>query len=77
MGMGMGKGNDQPLKAMNETWHSRELGINLLSLRTGPMFGRHDFTITDLSAFEPDPELFKVPEGYGIRDMRKNPPIFW
>ena len=69
-------GNDQPLTAINETWHSQELAINLLSLRTGPMIGKQNFTITDLSAVEPDPELFKVPAGYEIRDMRKNPPIF-
>lgn len=27
-------GNDQPLAAINETWHSQELAINLLSIRT-------------------------------------------
>lgn len=70
-------GNDQPLTAMNETWHSQELAINLVSIRTGPMTGKQNFTITDLSATEPDPDLFKVPEGYKIRDLRKNPPIFW
>lgn len=70
-------GNDQPLTAMNETWHSQELAINLLSIRTGPMTGKQNFTITELSATEPDPDLFKVPDGYKIRDMRKNPSIFW
>lgn len=70
-------GNDQPLHAMNETWHSQELAINLLSIRTGPMFGKQNFTITDLSAVEPAPEMFKVPEGYEIRDMRKKPSMFW
>ena len=70
-------GNDQPLKSMNETWHSQELAINLLSIRTGPMIGKQTFSIIDLSAVEPDPDLFKVPEGYQIRDLRKNPPIFW
>jgi hypothetical protein len=69
-------GNDQPLTAINETWQSRELAINLLSIRTGPMIGKQNFTITDLSVVEPDPELFKLPAGYEIRDMRKNPPIF-
>jgi hypothetical protein len=70
-------GNDQPLTATNETWHSQELAINLLSIRTGPMIGKQNFTITDLSAVEPDPELFNVPAGYEIRDLRKKPPIFW
>lgn len=70
-------GNDQPLTVMNETWHSQELAINLLSIRSGPMIGKQNFTITELSAVEPDPELFKVPEGYEIRDMRKKPSMFW
>jgi hypothetical protein len=70
-------GNDQPLTSMNETWHSQELGINLLSIRTGPMTGKQNFTITELNVVEPDPELFRVPEGYEVRDLRKNPPIFW
>lgn len=70
-------GNDQPLTSMNETWHSQELAINLISIRTGPMIGKQNFTITELSAVEPDPELFKVPAGYEIRDLRKNPPILW
>jgi hypothetical protein len=70
-------GNDQPLKRINETWHSQELAINLLSMRSGPMIGKQTFTIIDLSAVEPDPDLFKVPKGYQIRDLRKNPPIFW
>ena len=70
-------GNDQPLTATNETWHSQELAINLLSLRSGPMIGKQNFTITELSATEPDPELFKVPAGYEVRDLRKKPPIFW
>ncbi|HTS07257.1 MAG TPA: hypothetical protein VMP68_16875 [Candidatus Eisenbacteria bacterium] len=70
-------GNDQPLTSLNETWHSQELAINLFSIRKGPEFGKQTFIITDLSAVEPDPELFKVPEKYEIRDLRKNPPISW
>jgi hypothetical protein len=70
-------GNDQPLTAMNETWHSQELAINLLSIRSGPLIGKQNFTITELTAVEPDPDLFKVPEGYEIRDMRKKPSMFW
>lgn len=61
-------GNDQPLTSTNETWPSQELAINLISIRTGPMIGKQNFTVTELSAPEPDPELFKVPRG--IRDPR-------
>jgi len=70
-------GNDQPLTATSETWHSQELGVNLWSIRTGPMIGKQNFTITELSATEPDHALFKVPAGYEIRDLRKKPRISW
>ena len=70
-------GNDQPLTASSETWHAQELAINLVSIRTGPMVGKQTFTITELSGTEPDPELFRVPPGYEIRDLRKNAPILW
>jgi hypothetical protein len=70
-------GNDQPLTSITETWRSQELAINLVSTRTGPMIGKQNFTIVDLSAVEPDPELFKVPQGYEFRDFRKKAPIFW
>src|SRR5271156_2175761 len=33
-------GNDQPLVSMSEYWHSEQLGINLLSIRTSPFFGK-------------------------------------
>lgn len=68
-------GNDQPLTSMREYWHSDQLGINLLSIRTGPMFGKQTFTITEITATEPDPQLFELPAGYTIHDQRKNPPI--
>jgi hypothetical protein len=70
-------GNDQPLTSMNETWHAQDLGINLLSVRSNPMFGKQTFTITELSAVEPDPQIFQLPAGYQVRDLRKNPPISW
>lgn len=70
-------GNDQPLQATNETWHSQELGLNLLSIRTSPMFGKQTFTVTELSATEPEPQLFQLPTGYKVVDIRKNPNISW
>ncbi len=68
-------GNDQPLTSMREYWHSDQLGINLLSIRTSPMFGRQTFTIVEISAAEPDPQVFELPAGYAVHDQRKNPPI--
>jgi len=68
-------GNDEPLTSMSEYWHSDQLGINLLSIRTSPFFGRQTFTITEITAGEPDAQLFQVPAGYKVSDQRKNPPI--
>jgi hypothetical protein len=68
-------GNDQPLSSMSEYWHSDHLGLNLLSIRSGPTFGKQTFTITELTPAEPDPQLFELPAGYRVNDQRKNPPI--
>jgi hypothetical protein len=68
-------GNDQPATTMSETWHSDELGINLLSIRSDPMFGKQTFTITEITPSDPDAQLFEVPAGFKVNDQRKNPPI--
>ena len=68
-------GNDQPLTSMSEYWHSEKLGINLLSIRSSPFFGKQTFTITELTAADPDPQLFELPAGFKINDQRKNPQI--
>ena len=68
-------GNDQPLTSLSEYWHSEQLGLNLLSVRSSPFFGKQTFTVTELTTSEPDPQLFQLPEGFKIDDQRKNPPI--
>jgi hypothetical protein len=68
-------GNDQPLTYISEYWHSDALGINLLSMRTSPFFGKQTFTITELSVGEPEPQLFELPAGFKVNDQRKNPQI--
>jgi len=68
-------GNDQPLNSMSEYWHSQQLGINLLSIRSSPYFGKQTFTITEISTGDPDAQLFNLPAGYTVNDQRKNGPI--
>lgn len=68
-------GNDQPLNSTSEYWHSQQLGLNLLSIRSSPFFGKQTFTITELTSGEPDAKLFELPAGYVVNDQRKNPPI--
>jgi hypothetical protein len=68
-------GNDQPLTYVTEYWHSDQFGINLLSIRTSPFFGKQTFTITEITAADPDPQLFALPIGFKVNDQRKNPRI--
>jgi len=68
-------GNDLPLTSISEYWHSEQLGINLLSIRSSPFFGKQTFTVTDLTPGDPNPQLFELPAGYKVTDQRKNPPI--
>lgn len=68
-------GNDQPLISMREYWHSDQLGINLLSIRSNPMFGKQTFTVTEITPGEPDAQMFELPAGYTVNDQRKNAPV--
>jgi hypothetical protein len=68
-------GNDQPLNSLSEYWHSQQLGINLLSIRSSPYFGKQTFTITELTLGDPDAQKFELPADYKINDQRKNAPI--
>ena len=70
-------GNDTPLTAISEYWHSPDLGINLLSMRSSPFFGKQTFTITELTAAAPDLQLFELPAGYRVRDLSQSGPVSW
>jgi hypothetical protein len=70
-------GNDRPIQIVLEYWHSPRLGFNLLSSRSDPRIGTQTFAITELDTAEPDPQLFKVPEGYQVVDQQTSPPISW
>ena len=65
-------GNDQPVTNMREYWHSDRLGINLLSIRTSPEFGKQTFRITEITLGDPDARLFRVPTGYKVNDQRND-----
>jgi hypothetical protein len=70
-------GNDRPIQIVLEFWHSQRLGFNLESLRSDPRLGTQKFTITELDTVDPDPLLFRVPEGYQVVDQQTNPPVAW
>jgi hypothetical protein len=63
-------GNDRPVVASREFWHSAKIGINLISHVTGPNVGNQNFTVTDVNLAEPDPALFLLPPGSVVDDRR-------
>jgi hypothetical protein len=63
-------GNDRPVVKTSETWRSEQLAVNLLSIRTDPLFGTQTFTVSDLDAGPPDPQLFALPVNFPVRDQR-------
>jgi hypothetical protein len=64
-------GNSQPLAVTREFWYSPELQVNLSVTRKDPREGTQAIHVVDLSRSEPDPALFKTPEGYTVQDLRQ------
>jgi hypothetical protein len=64
-------GNDKPLAATREFWHSTQLGFNLTLNRTDPRSGSADIRVTDIHLGEPDAKLFSPPSDYTIVDARR------
>lgn len=63
-------GNDSPILSKREYWYSRQLGLNILSIRDDPRFGTQKFELSDVTLGEPDAKLFAPPEGSKILDLR-------
>src|SRR5271170_7192669 len=64
-------GNDLPMSTIREFWYSPQLGIDLISKVDSPQAGKQTFTVTVISAAEPDPQLFILPAGFEVVDQRK------
>ena len=67
-------GNDQPMVTSREFWYAPQLGINLVSKLDSPDTGKQEFLVTEISASEPEPQKFIIPEGYAIVDRREAAP---
>jgi len=70
-------GNAQPIQIVSEKWYSPALQVNVMETRTDPRYGTTTKQLTNISQAEPDPELFKVPSNYTLRDkpaFRHGPP---
>jgi hypothetical protein len=65
-------GNDMPMSTMRQYRFCEELGFNLSSVVEAPQIGRQSFTVTEITATEPDASFFQPPAGYKVVDHRKS-----
>jgi hypothetical protein len=63
-------GNEQPIKSVNETWMSADLGVLVLTKSSDPRSGENTYRLANVSRAEPPRTLFDVPADYTIRESR-------
>jgi hypothetical protein len=59
-------GNERPIEITYEKWFSDELQMVVYSKQSDPRTGEHTYRLTNINRNEPDPSLFKVPDGYKV-----------
>ena len=52
-----------------ELWKSSELDLKLLEVTSGPKYGLQREELSDLRRADPDPALFKPPQGYRVETV--------
>jgi hypothetical protein len=52
-----------------ELWKSSELDLKLLEVTSGPKYGLKREELSDLQRTDPDPALFKPPQGYKVETV--------
>jgi hypothetical protein len=52
-----------------ELWKSSELDLKLLQVTSGPKYGLQREELSDLQRADPDPALFKPPQGYKVETV--------
>jgi hypothetical protein len=62
-------GNDQPLVSTSEIWTSPDLNLVVLEIHDDPQNGTTTRELVNLDRGEPDPALFRAPEGYTVKDQ--------
>jgi len=67
-------GNDRPFSITSEKWMSTQYHIPLLNIIDDPRMGKRTDEVTEFQPGEPDPRLFKIPEGYIVREHTNGQP---
>jgi hypothetical protein len=63
-------GNDRDIKVVNERWYSDDLMVLVKSTNDDPRFGTSSYELKNVNRSEPDPSLFKLPEGFSRSSRR-------
>jgi hypothetical protein len=63
-------GNNHAIVTTREYWYSDELQTNLAVTRINPAEGKQAIWLSNISRDEPDPNLWKVPSGFTVHDVR-------
>ena len=65
-------GNRAPIEIVTEQWYSAELNVVMLSEHRDPRVGQTRYRLHDIVRSDPDPALFRVPDGYSVSAPRLN-----
>jgi hypothetical protein len=61
-------GNRNPIVVTSESWYAPELQVTVYSRHADPRTGESIYRLAGIRRGEPAPGLFKVPEGYNVKD---------
>lgn len=64
-------GNDRPLVSTQEIWRSVDLKLTVLEIQNDPRNGVTTTELVNLDRGEPDPALFRAPDGYEVDDPNR------
>jgi hypothetical protein len=59
-------GNERPIEIVTERWYSEDIEAMVLQRFSDPRFGETVYRLVNVVRGEPSPDLFQVPQGYGI-----------
>ena len=66
-------GNAQALNVTTEIWVAPQLKLIVKQVESNPVTGERTFEVTNIRNEEPDPALFKVPDGYTVKQRPAMP----
>jgi hypothetical protein len=62
-------GNDAPITKVHELWTSEDLKLTFMERWEDPRTGVRTVALVNFKRAEPDPGLFRVPNGYTAREV--------